>query len=166
MTTDTIFAEATVPGRAGVSVIRISGPDAWVVGERLTGGLAEPRVAALRTISDPVTGEVFDRGLVLAFEDDASFTGEKTVELQLHGSRAVMKRVLAYLSDAPGLRFAEAGEFTRRAMENGRLDLTQVEALGDLIDAETEAQRRQALRGLTGQVIPPGNNLMAKLPRQ
>ncbi|QHQ36600.1 tRNA uridine-5-carboxymethylaminomethyl(34) synthesis GTPase MnmE [Algicella marina] len=150
MRRDTIFAEATVPGRGGVSVIRVSGPDAWTAAERMAGALPAPRMAGLRQICDPADGRVLDEGLVLAFEAGASFTGEPVVEFQLHGSRAVVRAILGALGGFEELRLAEAGEFTRRAMENGRLDLGQVEALGDLIDAETEAQRLQALRGMDG----------------
>ncbi len=151
MLNETIFAEATVPGRAGVSIVRVSGPDAWECVSSLAGSLPEPRIAALRELRDPLDGRLLDSGLVLLFAEGASFTGERVAELQLHGSRAVVKAVLEVLSRRESTRFAEAGEFTRRAMENGRLDLTQVEALGDLIDAETEAQRRQAIRGFEGE---------------
>jgi tRNA modification GTPase len=108
----------------------------------------EPRHAALRRLM--LDGEVLDEALVLLFAAGASFTGEASAELQLHGSTAVVARVLRVLADIDGLRMAEAGEFTRRALENGQLDLTQVEGLADLIDAETEAQRRQAMRVLSG----------------
>lgn len=148
---DTIFALATAQGKAGVAVIRISGPLAFQAGERLAGSLPEPRRAGLRLLRDS-RGIRLDEALILCFEDRASFTGEAVVELQLHGSVAVVASVLRELSTIDGLRQAEPGEFTRRALENGRLDLAQVEGLADLIDAETEAQRRQALRVLSGDL--------------
>jgi len=147
---DTIFAEASAHGRAGISVIRISGPDAFGAAEALVGPLPAERRAGLRRVV--WDGVEIDEGLVLRFGAGASFTGEPVVEFQLHGSLAVVGAVLAALEAQPGLRPAEAGEFTRRALENGRLDLAQVEGLADLIDAETEAQRRQALLVLRGEV--------------
>lgn len=147
---DTIYAEATARGRAGVAVIRISGPRAFEAGRALAGALPPERSVGLRRIRG--RDGVIDEGLVLCFGAGRSFTGEPVVELQLHGSPAVVAATLAALAQQPGLRPAEAGEFTRRALENGRLDLAQVEGLADLIDAETEAQRRQALRVLEGAV--------------
>lgn len=147
---DTIYATATARGRAGVAVIRISGPMAYAVGQALCGNLPAPRVAGLRNLT--WQGALLDQALVLTFARDASFTGEEVVELQTHGGPAVVGAVLRALADQPGLRLAEAGEFTRRALENGVLDLAQVEGLADLIDAETEAQRRQAVRVLSGAV--------------
>lgn len=148
---DTIFALATAQGRAGVAVVRISGPQAYAACRALCGDVPPPRVASLRVLVDGV-GVRLDEALVLVFEEGASFTGENVVELHLHGSIAVVTAVLRVLSAQPDLRAAEAGEFTRRALENGRLDLAQVEGLADLIDAETEAQRRQALRVLSGDL--------------
>lgn len=148
---DTIFALATAHGKAGVAVIRVSGPLAHVAGVQLAGKLPEPRRAGLRILKDQ-SGVRLDEALVLVFEDERSFTGEPVVELQLHGSTAVVSAVLRVLSEIDGLRQAEPGEFTRRALENGRLDLAQVEGLADLIEAETEAQRRQALRVLSGDL--------------
>jgi tRNA modification GTPase len=145
---DTIFALASARGKAGVAVIRVSGPDAFSAGEALAGALPPARTTGLRTLrngNDPI-----DEALVLTFSEGASFTGEPVVEFHLHGSTAVVSRVLSTLSSVPGLRMAEPGEFTRRAMENERLDLAQVEGLADLIDSETEAQRKQALRVLSG----------------
>ncbi|MDT8857611.1 tRNA uridine-5-carboxymethylaminomethyl(34) synthesis GTPase MnmE [Paracoccaceae bacterium Fryx2] len=147
---DTIYALASARGRAGVAVVRLSGPQAHVAVAALTGPLPALRVAVLRRL---VWGGVaLDQGLVLLFGAGASFTGEAVAELHLHGSTATVSAVLRALSEQPGLRLAEAGEFTRRALENGCLDLAQVEGLADLIDAETEAQRRQALRVLSGAV--------------
>ena len=146
---DTIFAEATASGRAGVSVIRISGPGAWHAAAGLAGDLPVVRQAGLRRLKDD-RGTLLDEALVLTFKGPESFTGEDVVEFHTHGSTAVVQAVLRALSETDGLRLAEPGEFTRRAMENGRLDLAQVEGLADLIDSETEAQRRQALRVLSG----------------
>ncbi|WP_226780009.1 tRNA uridine-5-carboxymethylaminomethyl(34) synthesis GTPase MnmE [Oceaniglobus trochenteri] len=148
---DTIFAPATARGKAGVTVIRISGPDAFSASERLVGRLPPSHRAALRTVR-ALDGDFLDEALVIAFDEGRSFTGEETVELQLHGSIAITNAVLAELADVPGVRLAEPGEFTRRALENNRLDLTQVEGLADLIEAETEAQRKQAQRVLSGAV--------------
>lgn len=150
MRADTIFALASAPGRAGVQVIRISGPDAGAVLSRLMGRpLPPPRQAALAGLRDPVTGELFDKALVLSFPAPGSFTGEDVVELQLHGGRAVLSAATQALT-ALGLRVAEPGEFSRRAFEHGKLDLTEAEAIADLVDAETAAQRRQALRQMEG----------------
>ncbi|MGR3702251.1 MAG: tRNA uridine-5-carboxymethylaminomethyl(34) synthesis GTPase MnmE [Paracoccaceae bacterium] len=148
---DTIYALATAQGRAGVAVVRISGPQAHEACIHLCGDLPEPRRSALRVLTG-ADGVKLDEALVLVFPHGGSFTGEAVVELHLHGSTAVVAAVLRELSALPGLRAAEAGEFTRRALENGRLDLAQVEGLADLIDAETEAQRRQALRVLSGDL--------------
>ncbi|MEM9966575.1 MAG: tRNA uridine-5-carboxymethylaminomethyl(34) synthesis GTPase MnmE [Pseudomonadota bacterium] len=148
---DTIFAEATAPGRAGVSIIRVSGPRAFEIVTALTGSLPSPRVTSLRNISVP-RGGVIDQALVLIFPKPNSFTGEDVVELHLHGSIAVIKRTLEVLSQFDDTRLAIPGEFTRRAMENQRMDLTQIEGLADLIEAETEAQRRQAARVFAGKL--------------
>lgn len=146
---DTIFALATARGKAGVAVVRVSGPSAFLASQSLVGDLPEPRRVVLRTLRDPA-GEQLDEALVLAFAAGHSFTGEEVVEFHLHGSAATVAAVLRVLGDLPGLRLAEGGEFTRRALENGRLDLAQIEGLADLIDAETEAQRKQALRVFAG----------------
>jgi tRNA modification GTPase len=147
---DTIYALATARGRSGLAVIRVSGPQAFAAGLALCGRLPEPRVAGLRRLT--WAGQLLDEALVLTFVRGESFTGEDVVEFQVHGGPAVIGAVLRALSAQPGLRLADAGEFTRRALENGTLDLTQVEGLADLIDAETEAQRRQAMRVLSGAI--------------
>ena len=146
----TIFACATSPGRAGVAVVRVSGPSAGPALDALAG-LPRPsaRRARLRTLRD-AEGTPLDRGLVLWMPAPGSFTGEDVAELHLHGSRAVIAGVTAALSALPGLRAAEAGAFTRRAFDNGRLDLAEVEGLADLIAAETALQRRQALAQMDG----------------
>ncbi len=146
---DTIFALASASGKAGVAVIRLSGPQAWAAGRELSGPLPEPRMTSLRRLKD-AEGQGLDDALVLCFASGASFTGEDVVEFHLHGSPAIVKRVLEVLSQVEGVRLAEPGEFTRQALENGCLDLAQVEGLGDLIEAETEAQRRQAMRVFEG----------------
>ncbi|MFK7836953.1 MAG: tRNA uridine-5-carboxymethylaminomethyl(34) synthesis GTPase MnmE [Sulfitobacter sp.] len=148
---DTIFAQATASGRAGVSVVRISGPAAFEIGFSLVGELPACHHAGLRTIRDR-NGAVIDQALVLPFAGPRSFTGEDVLELHLHGSIAVVAAVLRLLSTFRQARLADAGEFTRRALENEKLDLAQVEGLADLIDAETEGQRKQALRVLSGHL--------------
>lgn len=148
---DTIFAQATAAGRAGVSVVRISGPAAMDIAVELVGNLPASHQTAVRTLRT-TEGEIIDRALVLPFKGPHSFTGEDVVELHLHGSIAVVGAVLRLLATFPDTRLADAGEFTRRAMENERLDLAQVEGLADLIDAETELQRKQALRVLSGHL--------------
>lgn len=149
MKMSTIFAQATAAGKAGVAVVRISGPQAFAAASALCGALPAPRQAGLRALHS-AAGEKLDEALVLCFSDKASFTGEETVELQTHGSIAVVNAVLSELGQFPGLRPADPGEFTRRALANGRLDLAQVEGLADLIESETEAQRQQALRLFSG----------------
>lgn len=147
MANDTIFALATAKGRAGVAVVRISGPDAFGVVAELCGSL--PNQRGVRQLRDR-QGVLLDEALILVFPEGRSFTGEAVVELHLHGSQAVVAAVLARLGQDERLRMAEAGEFTRRALQNGCLDLAEVEGLADLIDAETEAQRQQAMRVFSG----------------
>lgn len=137
---------------SGVAVIRISGPDCLAAVEAISGTLPQARRLALRVLSDPATGEPLDRGLVAIFPAPDSFTGEDCAELQVHGSPAGVKAVLSVLTQRPDIRLAQAGEFTRRAFENDKLDLTAIEGLGDLLAAETEQQRRQALSRLEGNL--------------
>jgi tRNA modification GTPase len=146
---DTIFAPATAPRRAAIAVVRLSGPAAAAVLAKLCGRVPPPRRASLVRIAD-AAGETIDDAIALFFPAPASLTGEDVVELQLHGGRAVTAAVLERLAAEPGLRPAEPGEFTRRAFLNGKLDLTEAEGLADLIDAETAAQRKQALRQMEG----------------
>jgi tRNA modification GTPase len=146
----TIFALSSGRPPAAIAVVRISGPRARFGLETLVGKVPEPRRAAFAKIGDQDTGEVIDEGLVLWFPAPKSETGEDVAEFQLHGGRAVVAAVLEALGRIPGFRPAEAGEFTRRAFENGKLDLTAVEGLADLVYAETEAQRRQAYQQLKG----------------
>ncbi len=141
----TIFALSSAPGKAGVSVIRVSGPAAGRVLDVMTSSRPQPRYAGLRRIRHPATAELLDEALVLWLPGPRTETGEDMVELHIHGSPAVLRAVLAALAEISGCRLAQPGEFARRAFENGRIDLTAVEGLADLVDAETDAQRRQAL---------------------
>jgi len=140
----TIFALSSGRPPAAVSVIRVSGPHAHEAGRRLAGSLPGPRHSAVRTLRK-ADGDVLDDALVLRFDGPASSTGEDVVEFQCHGGRAVVDAVLGALAEIDGLHLAQPGEFTRRAFENGRIDLTEAEGLADLIDAETESQRKAAL---------------------
>src|SRR5580692_5815480 len=151
-TRPTIFALSSGRPPAAIAVVRISGPQAGAVLKALIGRVPEPRKAALVRVRDPESGETIDEALALWFPAPHSETGEDVAELQLHGGHAVIAGVLDALAALPGCRMAEAGEFTRRAFEAGRLDLTAVEGLGDLIAAETQAQRRQAFRQLKGLI--------------
>ncbi len=146
---DTIFAEATPAGRGGVSVMRISGPDAWRAVHSLTGRHAAPRHAFLSDLRDD--GELIDTALILLFEQGRSFTGEESAELHLHGAPVIVSRISVALKNL-GLRPADAGEFTRRSFLNGKVDLAQTEGLADLLAAETESQRRLAMRGADGEL--------------
>ena len=148
--TDTIFAPATAAGRAAVAVVRISGPRTQPVLEALIGGVPPVRRAVLKRLEDS-EGRTIDEALVLFFEGPASYTGEDAAEFHVHGGVAVMDALTLELSGL-GLRLAEPGEFTRRAFENGKLDLAQAEGVADLVDAETEGQRRQALDQLGGRL--------------
>jgi tRNA modification GTPase len=143
---DTIFALGTGAGRAAIAVIRMSGPGAGEALKALAGKLPEPRRATFAVLRDPATREMLDRGVALFFPAPGSPTGEDYGELQLHGGRAVVEGTLAALHRLAGLRPAEPGEFARRGFANGKVDLSQAEALADLVDAQTQAQRRQALR--------------------
>ncbi|MFD2204886.1 tRNA uridine-5-carboxymethylaminomethyl(34) synthesis GTPase MnmE [Kiloniella antarctica] len=149
---ETIFALSTAPGLAGVAVIRVSGPEAKMVWEKMCSHQPKPRIASLIKLSDPYDQSEIDRCLGLWFPGPASFTGEDVVELHLHGGRAVVNGAIEALAKLPGFRPAEAGEFTRRAFNNDKLDLTEVEGLSDLIAAETEAQRKQAIRQMDGEL--------------
>ena len=153
MSYETIYALASGTGRSGVAVIRVSGSGAGAALCALTGQpLPQPRIAKLVRLRHPQSAEILDDALVLWFGAPASFTGEDVAELHVHGGLAVVDGILAALSSFEGLRLAEAGEFTRRAFENAKLDLTQVEGLADLIEAETLAQKKQALRQSEGEL--------------
>ncbi|RCK53966.1 tRNA modification GTPase MnmE [Thalassospira profundimaris] len=151
---DTIFALSSGAGRAGVAVIRLSGPRSLPVLCALLGreNPPKPRVAVYAPIADPQNGERLDDAIALYFQAPASFTGEDVVELHVHGGRAVIEGVLECLGRQPGLRLAEPGEYSRRAFQNGKMDLTEAEGIADLIDAETAAQRRQAVRQMAGEL--------------
>ncbi|RDD63259.1 tRNA uridine-5-carboxymethylaminomethyl(34) synthesis GTPase MnmE [Ferruginivarius sediminum] len=149
---ETIFALSTAPGRAGVAVLRVSGPMAGEAARALSGeDLPAAREARLRGFRNEA-GELIDKGLLLWFPGPNSFTGEDLAEFHVHGGRAVIQGMIDALSHQTGLRPAEAGEFTRRAFDAGKLDLTEVEGLADLINAETDAQRRQAVRQMGGSL--------------
>ena len=147
---DTIFALSTAPGRAGVAIIRISGPQASEALRLMAPSDKKdevaPRKATVRKIIHPKTKELLDRALVLYFKAPASFTGEDVVELHVHGGAAVVRDILAALDGLPQYRIADRGEFAQRAFHNDKLDLTEIEGLADLINAETEMQRRIALQ--------------------
>lgn len=163
---ETIIAIATAPGRAGVAVLRASGPRAGALAEALTRKPLPPaREAKLTGFYDPADGTLLDKGLLLWFPAPGSFTGEDVAEFQVHGSRAVLAALLTAACRMPGVRLAEPGEFTRRAFDHGKLDLTEVEGLADLIDAETEAQRRQAVRQLDGALGALVTGWQARLMR-
>ncbi len=159
----TIFALASGLGKAAIAVIRISGPDAEATLKSLVGALPAPRVAALRRIVNPANGETLDQGLVCWFPGPNSFTGEDGAELHIHGARAVIVAVLGALGALPDLRPAKPGEFSRRALENGRLDLMAIEALGDLIESETEQQRRLAMAQSEGGLRAQADKWRARL---
>jgi tRNA modification GTPase len=148
----TIFALSSGRPPAAIAVVRVSGSQARIALERLIGRVPQPRKAALARVHDAASGEAIDEALALWFPAPHSETGEDVAELQLHGGQAVIAGVLKALAAIEGCRLAEPGEFTRRAFENGKLDLTAVEGLGDLIFAETPAQRRQAFRQLKGLI--------------
>lgn len=159
---DTIFAEATPPGRGGVSVIRLSGSDSRKALEALAGPVATPRKSYLRAIRHE--GDLIDQALVLWFQEGQSFTGEEVAEIHLHGAPVIADRLSEALL-ALGLRRAEAGEFTRRAFLNGRIDLAEAEGLADLLSAETEAQRKIAMRAMDGALGRKSEALRAALIR-
>src|SRR5687768_7867140 len=145
LTADTIVALSSGRPPAAIAVVRTSGPAAFVAAEALAGRLPGPRHAALRRLIDPRDGQVIDEALVVRFDSPNSATGENIVEYQCHGGRATVDALITVLLEQPGVRLAEPGEFTRRALANGRIDLTEAEGLADLLMAETELQRRSAM---------------------
>ena len=159
---DTIFALASAPGKAGISIVRLSGPLAINVAEKLTKSKLMEKQPNLRVIYDS-DNHFIDQALILIFNKPYSFTGENVVEFHLHGSSAVVSSVIKLLCNFKGLRPAEAGEFTRCALENGKIDLAQVEGLADLIDAETDAQHKQAARIFNGALGEKTKEWRAKL---
>lgn len=146
---DLIYAEATPPGRGGISIIRISGPGARSVLERFVGKLPRARFSYFRDVK--VGDQIIDQALAVWFEQGTSFTGEEVAEIHLHGAPVIVKRVMQVI-EREGARQAEAGEFTRRAFISGRMDLAEVEGLGDLLEAETESQRQLAMRSAGGEL--------------
>ncbi len=162
--TKTIYATATAPIKSGVAIIRVSGEAASLCIERFTGKkLPKARMANLAKIFDPVTKELIDSGLVLWFPGPNSFTGEDVAEFHVHGSQAVIKKMLQCLSAMQEVRLAQPGEFSQRAFENGKMDLVEAEGLADLIDAETTSQARQAIRQMQGEISCIYNNWREEL---
>jgi tRNA modification GTPase len=143
---DTIFATSSGAPPAAIAIVRMSGPAAFAIATAVAGALPPPRRAAVRALHDPRTGVLLDRALVLVFPGPKTATGEDVVEFHVHGGRAVVSAVEATIGAQFGARYADPGEFTRRALENGVIDLTAAEGLGDLLSAQTETQRRAALR--------------------
>ena len=152
MDRDSVFALSSGGGRTGVAVLRVTGSESATALDRIAGGCPTPRQATLRTLRCPTTGTALDRALVLWFPGPASFTGEDMAEFHVHGGRAVVEAVIGALGSLNEMRPAEPGDFTRRAFENDKLDLTEVEGLADLINAETEFQRKQALSQAQGGI--------------
>ncbi len=149
---DTIFALSSGNPPAGIAIVRLSGPGCKTALKLIIGGIPEARRACLHKFTDPDTRETVDTGLVLFFPGPASFTGEDVVEFHLHGGSAVVRKFLKVLASISGLRLANAGEYSLRAFENGRFDLTEIEGLSDLISAETENQRKQAISQSGGRL--------------
>lgn len=149
MSADTIYALSSAPGKAGVAIVRVSGAGALISFQKITGAKPEARVATVYPLQDK-KGALIDRALVIAFQGPNSFTGEDVVEYHIHGSQAVLEALFETLSAFDGHRMATGGEFTKRAFENGKMDLTAAEAIADLIDAQTQAQRQQALNQMNG----------------
>ena len=151
--TETIFALSTAPGRGGIAVIRVSGLNALTSARSLTARTSfTPNKIALHKITNPVSREIIDHAMTVYFKTPHSYTGEDTIEYHIHGGKAITRELLQTLSAQPNHRMAEPGEFTRRAFENGKLDLTEAEAVADLIDAETIQQKNQALSQLSGNL--------------
>lgn len=161
----TIFALSTPAGRSGIAVVRVSGPDAVTGLKLLAKKDLKPRQATLCTLKDPSSRTTIDQAVVVVFKGPASFTGEDVVEYYVHGGRAVVQSLLSALSNLEQHRMAEPGEFTRRAFENGRLDLTEAEAVADLIDAETDIQKAQALAQMEGALSRLYNDWTERLKK-
>ena len=149
---DTIYALSSGGLPSGVAVIRLSGPESWLIAKKLVGDLPEPGFLKLANMRDPSNDAVLDKGMLVCFQAPKSFTGEDVVELHCHGSRATVQAIFRVLDGFENCRMAEAGEFSRRGFENGKFDLTEIEGLSDLIAAETEAQRVLALRQSGGEL--------------
>jgi len=166
-TTDTIYALSSAAGKAGVSVIRVSGSRAWNSLESLADGqkLPTPRKTSVLNLINPVSRETIDSTMVIGFKAPASFTGEDVIEYHCHGSPAVLEEMMEVLSKMNGHRLAQHGEYTRRAFDNGKLDLTEAEAIADLIDAETKAQKDQALAQMGGALSDLYNGWATELTK-
>lgn len=149
---DTIFALSTAPGRGAIAIVRVSGSNAGEILAAFCGKIPRPRFATLASIASPITGEVIDKGVIVFFEKDHSYTGEAMAEFQVHGGIAVVNLLVSALSDSKLCRLAERGEFTRRALENERLDLLQAEGVGDLIAADTRDQLRMSNKLISGSL--------------
>ncbi len=165
MDRDSVFALSSGGGRTGVAVLRVTGSESATALDRIAGGCPTPRQATLRTLRCPTTGTALDRALVLWFPGPASFTGEDMAEFHVHGGRAVVEAVIGALGSLNEMRPAEPGDFTRRAFENDKLDLTEVEGLADLINAETEFQRKQALSQAQGGIRVRAESWRSELVR-
>ncbi len=148
----TIYALSSAPGKAGIAVIRVSGPEAEKIGKLFKIDLPDPKKVKIVKLVHPYNGDFIDKALVTFFESPNSFTGENMVELSIHGSRAIKDLIFSILSEEESFSYAEPGEFTRRAFLNGKLDLVEVEGLADLINAETEFQRKQAYDQMEGKL--------------
>ena len=160
----TIYALSTGPGISGIAVIRISGPDTSKILKLLTKkSLPNPRIATLRKINKINTSELIDEGLILWFPGPESYTGEDMAEIHVHGSIAVVKSILDQLSKVKNCRLAEPGEFTKLAFQNGKINLLKAESISDLISAETEIQRQQAVKIMSGRSSEKFNSLRKKL---
>lgn len=160
---DTIVALSSGSLPAAIAVVRMSGPEALTIAETIAGPLPPPRTASLRVLRDPADGSAIDEALFLHFPAPDTVSGENIVEFQCHGSNAVVRKLIGVMTSVDGCRLAEPGEFTRRALENGRIDLTVAEGLGDLLAAETEVQRRSALRIARGGLHDELTGLLDKL---
>ncbi|MEZ5692223.1 MAG: tRNA uridine-5-carboxymethylaminomethyl(34) synthesis GTPase MnmE [Rickettsiales bacterium] len=164
MTNATIFALATAPVKSGIAIIRISGREATQALSLITSApCPAPNLIKYSIFYNPISSKIIDKGLAIYFKAPHSFTGEDTVELHLHGSKAVISEILEVLSTISGLRHAEAGEFTRRAFINGKMDLIEAEGLADLIDADTSAQKTQAIRQMQGEMSEFYNNIRSQI---
>ena len=160
----TIYALSTGPGISGIAVVRVSGKEAAEVVKRLTGDdLPVPRVATLKKINYINTNNLIDEGVVIWFPGPNSYTGEDLAEFHVHGSRAVIKAMHAYISEIKNCRLAEPGEFTKKAFQNGKINLLKAESIADLISSETEMQRKQALRIMSGKSSDKFNSWREKL---
>ena len=160
----TIYALSSGPGIAGVAVVRVSGKETAKVIKQITNNdLPSPRVATLRKMNNINTNELIDEGLIIWFPGPQSYTGEDLAEFHVHGSRAVVSALQASISNIENCRLAEPGEFTKRAFQNGRINLLKAESIGDLISSETEIQRKQAIKIMSGKSSETFNSWRERL---